>query len=154
MSTHSLEVEVALVRKDVEQIKMVHQKLDIAIEKMGEVSNSIGKMLVAHEERLGFHDRSDKELFEMLDSTKEEFQESVAQIGQRIEATKTELSQKVQTSEHRITKTITDMNTENKEQFKSIDTRLASLEKWRFLLIGGGTVIGFLLTKLIEFLVK
>lgn len=159
--TFSNEVELALVRKDVEQIRGVFVKLDTAIEKIGEVSNSIARMLAVHEERLGTHDRTDKELFELLDSTKEEFQDTAQQIERRILDVKTDMTQKFQTSEHRIMQALEAASKADKdsfkaiaEQFKAMDTRIAVLEKWKWVLMGGGAVIGFMLRVLIDILAK
>jgi flagellar capping protein FliD len=139
----STEIDIAIVQKDIEQMKAVFQKLDTAIEKMGDVSNSIGRMLAVHEERLGTHDRVDKELFEVLENTKEEIKETADNIQTRI-----------QTSETRIMKTMLDMETRMKTQFETMDKRIAVLENWRLVLVGGAVVVGFLLNGLIEFLAK
>ena len=47
-----LETEVQLLKKDIEDTKVIHGRLDVAIEKLTDVSNSIHRMLAVHEEKL------------------------------------------------------------------------------------------------------
>jgi hypothetical protein len=52
-----LETEVKLLKKELEDQRSVHNRLDIAIEKLTDLSNSIHRMLAVHEEKL---DRQDE----------------------------------------------------------------------------------------------
>ena len=47
-----LETEVKLLKKELEDQKKIHDRLDIAIEKLTDVSNSIHRMLAVHEEKI------------------------------------------------------------------------------------------------------
>ena len=47
-----LETEVKLLKRDVEDTKVIHGRLDVAIDKLTDVSNSIHRMLAVHEEKL------------------------------------------------------------------------------------------------------
>ena len=47
-----LETEVELLKKELHDQKRIHDRLDIAIEKLTDVSNSIHRMLAVHEEKL------------------------------------------------------------------------------------------------------
>ena len=47
-----LETEVELLKKELHDQKKIHDRLDIAIEKLTDVSNSIHRMLAVHEEKL------------------------------------------------------------------------------------------------------
>lgn len=48
----NLETEVAVLKSDVTRMASLFSRLDTAIEKMGDVSNNIAKMLAVHEELL------------------------------------------------------------------------------------------------------
>ncbi len=52
----SLDTEVAVLKSDVARMTSLFEKLDTAIERMGDVSNSIARMLAVHEERLNKQD--------------------------------------------------------------------------------------------------
>ena len=49
---NTMETEVKLLKKGLEDQKSVHNRLDIAIEKLTDLSNSIHRMLAVHEEKL------------------------------------------------------------------------------------------------------
>jgi len=61
----NLETEVAVLKSDVNRMASLFSRLDTAIEKMGDVSNNIAKMLAVHEERLSKQDDIDEELFSL-----------------------------------------------------------------------------------------
>jgi len=62
----NLETEVAVLKSDVNRMASLFSRLDTAIEKMGDVSNNIAKMLAVHEERLSKQDDIDEELFSLI----------------------------------------------------------------------------------------
>ena len=47
-----LETEVKLLKKELHDQRKIHDRLDIAIEKLTDVSNSIHRMLAVHEEKI------------------------------------------------------------------------------------------------------
>ena len=47
-----LETSVELIKKELDDQRKIHEKLDIAIEKLTDVSNSIHRMLAVHEEKI------------------------------------------------------------------------------------------------------
>ena len=47
-----INTEVALLKKEVSDIKVIFSRLDIAIEKITDVSSCVNRMLAVHEERL------------------------------------------------------------------------------------------------------
>ena len=56
-----LETEVRLLKKEVQDQAKIHDRLDIAIEKLTDVSNSIHRMLAVHEEKIA---RQEEAIFE------------------------------------------------------------------------------------------
>ena len=72
-----LETEVELLKKELRNQKKIHDRLDIAIEKLTDVSNSINRMLAVHEEKL----------------TKQE--EAIIYAEQKIEIRRSELSKQI-----------------------------------------------------------
>ena len=47
-----LDTEVKLLKKELQDQTKIHDRLDIAIEKLTDVSNSIHRMLAVHEEKI------------------------------------------------------------------------------------------------------
>ena len=135
-----LETEVKLLKKELEDQRSVHNRLDIAIEKLTDLSNSIHRMLAVHEEKL---DRQD---------------EAITDAGGQLEKRRTEILTKVEDLHSRITtntkEIMTAAATQHAEQNKEIQKirdelkdRVGILEKWRHVLIGASIVAGFVLQK-------
>ena len=139
-----LETEVELLKKELHAQKKIHDRLDVAIEKLADVSNSIHRMLAVHEEKL----------------TRQE--EAIFQAEEQIEVRRTEVLKQIDELHSRITTNTKDIMSaaaqqhaqQNKEIQRMRDelvSRVGVLEKWRHVLIGGSIVIGFLLHKFINF---
>ena len=138
-----LETEVELIKKELHDRKKIHDRLDIAIEKLTDVSNSINRMLAVHEEKLG---RQEEAIFE---------------AEQKLEIRRTELTTKIDELHSRITtntkEIMTAAATQHAEQNKEISKirdeikdRVGVLEKWRHVLIGASIVAGFALNKFLQ----
>ena len=139
-----LETEVKLLKKELEDQRKIHDKLDVAIEKLTDVSNSIHRMLAVHEEKI----------------TRQE--EAIFQAEEQIEVRRGELLVKIDELHSRITTNTKEIMTaaaaqhaeQNKEIQKireDIHARVGVLEKWRYVIIGGSIVAGFMLHKFVDF---
>jgi len=124
-----LETEVRLLKKEVQDQAKIHDRLDVAIEKLTDVSNSIHRMLAVHEEKIA---RQEEAIFE---------------AEQKIEVRRSELLVKIDELHSRVTTNTKEIMTaasaqherQNKEIQKMRDeliSRVGVLEKWRHVLIG------------------
>ena len=138
-----LETDVKLLKKELHDQSKIHDRIDIAIEKLTDVSNSINRMLAVHEEKLG---RQEEAIFE---------------AEQKLEIRRTELTTKIDELHSRITtntkEIMTAAATQHAEQNKEIQKirdelkdRVGVLEKWRHVLIGASIVAGFVLNKFLQ----
>ena len=152
---NSLETDVAVLKHEVGQIGQLFTKLDSALDKLGDVANNITKLLAVHEEKIGMSERIDRELFELVEKRRVEMAEDIKEIHSRISTIQRELSDEITETEHKIIsalddlkKTLKETKLEHDKKNSDISDRLRELEKWRWVLLGGGTVIGLLLSKL------
>jgi hypothetical protein len=138
-----LETEVKLLKKELQDQAKIHDRLDVAIEKLTDVSNSIHRMLAVHEEKI----------------TRQE--EATIHAGKKLEIRRTELTAKIDELHSRITTNTKEIMTaasaqhtqQNKEIQKIRDeliARVGVLEKWRHVLIGCSIVAGFVLHKMMN----
>ena len=67
-----LETEVKLLKRDVEDTKVIHGRLDVAIDKLTDVSNSIHRMLAVHEEKLARQEEASYELEKQIEKRRTE----------------------------------------------------------------------------------
>jgi chromosome segregation ATPase len=138
-----LETEVKLLKKELQDQTKIHDRLDIAIEKLTDVSNSIHRMLSVHEEKIARQE------------------EATAAADTKIEIRRAELTVKIDELHSRITTNTKEIMTaaanqhtqQNKEIQKIKDelaVRVGVLEKWRHVLIGCSIVAGFILHKMVN----
>ena len=132
--TEDINTEVALLKKEVTDIKFIFSRLDTAIERMVDVSSSVNRMLAVHEEKI-----SQQEEASIRADT--EFKADVKELHSRITTNTKEMMQ-----------TITSQHLEQQQMMDrmriELNNRVGILEKWRWLIIGGSIVVGFALQKM------
>ena len=135
-----LETKVKLLEKEIHDRKGVFQRLDIAIEKLTDVSNCINRMLAVHEEKIA---RQEEAIFEaevLIETRRIELTTKIDDLHSRI-TTNTKEIMTAATQQHK-------EHTDDIQKLRNdLTTRVGVLEKWRWLIIGGSIVVGFLLHK-------
>jgi len=121
----NLKVEVAGVKKDIEQVNNLNGRLDTAIEKLTDVSTSIKQMLAVHEEKIARQEQIDEVIFDKLKERAGE-----------IDTVHRELSKEIQQVEKKLLLEIRQMKLD-------IGGRVGILEKYRWLIMGGAIVVGW-----------
>ena len=139
-----LATDVEILKREVADMKLIHGRLDNAITKITDVSNSINRMLAVHEEKLASQEdaisRQEKDTVER----KQEFNKDVEIIHERIRTTKDDLSSMMSKQHEEQSMAINSIK-------KDLKDRVGVLERWRWLLIGGCIVIGFIIHKMMNF---
>lgn len=134
MTENDLTTEVELLKREVGNVNVIHGRLDTAIEKLTEVSNCINRMLAVHEERLGQQEESQHR-------AEQEFTSDIKELHSRITTNTKELIA-TSTQQHK-------EHTEAIQRLRDdIARRVGVLEKWRWIIIGGSIVFGFVIQKL------
>ena len=132
-----LETEVKFLKKELDNQKKIHDRLDVAIEKLTDVSNSIHRMLAVHEEKLTRQE-------EALESRRVEISSQISELHSRVTTNTKEI----------MTSATTQHDNQNKQIQKireDLNSRIGVLEKWRHVLMGCSIVAGFILHKFMNF---
>jgi len=137
MADNKYEIELELLKKEVQDMKKIHVKLDTAIEKLTDVSNCVYRMLSVHEEKIT---RQEEDIV----ANEKEIKEQILDLHSRINTSYKELRNIISTHEKEEEKRFDEL----KDQ---ISNRIGILEKWRWIIMGGSIVAGFILHKLISF---
>ena len=130
----SVETEIALLKREVDDMKGIHARLDTAIEKIADVSSSLHTIMAVHEEKLMRQE-------EALDGQETEFKENIQELHTRISNNADKTAQRMKDME-------TKMLAELQKISVELNNRVGILEKWRWVIIGGSIVCGFIITKL------
>jgi len=138
-----LETEVKLLKKEVNDQQKIHDRIDVAIEKLTDVSNSIHRMLAVHEEKIARQEEAIEDAERSLENRRTELSSKIDELHSRITTNSKEII--VAASAQHI-----QQNKEIQKIKDELAVRVGVLEKWRHVLIGGSIVIGFLLHKFIN----
>ena len=124
-STKEMLIDIAGLKKDVENMSSIHGRIDTAIDKLTDVSTSIKQMLAVHEEKISRQEQIDEIIFDKLKERAGE-----------IDNVHRELTKEIQQVEKRLL-------IEMKQIKLDIGSRVGILEKYRWLIMGGAIVIGW-----------
>lgn len=134
MTENDLVTEVELLKREVEDMKVIHSRLDTAIEKITEVSNCINRMLAVHEERISQQESTQH-------NAEQEFTADIKELHSRITSNTKEIMTTA-TAQHK-------EHTEVIQKLRDdLQNRVGVLEKWRWIIIGGSIVLGFVIQKI------
>ena len=150
----SLETKVAVIEHDLKQIQIVFSRLDLAIEKIGDVSNCINKMLAVHDTKLEAQENVNEDIYQSLEVHRQETKESNAELHSRITTTTRELESKIQSTEDKMLAAIKDLKGSVDKEEEKNKNRIDKLERTKYIMIGGGIVIGAIITKVLPILMK
>jgi DNA repair ATPase RecN len=124
-----IRVELARIKQEIENVNGIQGRLDTAIDKLTDVSTSIKSMLAVHEEKIERQEigraswfNKIKERADEIDNVYRDLQREINQVEKRVLV-------------------------EIKSLRNDIGSRVGVLEKWRWLIIGGSIVLGWVLSK-------
>jgi len=137
-----LETEVELLKQELHDQRKIHDRLDIAIEKLTDVSNSIHRMLAVHDEKITRQEDAIVAAEESIEIRRIELSEKIDELHSRITTNTKEIMAAAAVQHKQYTEEIHRLRSD-------INDRVGILEKWRYIIIGGSIVSGFLLHKFI-----
>ena len=138
--------------------------LENQVEMLREIASDMKRMLAVHDEKLNQHERKQDDIFNLIEQRRNEMADDIKEIHSRITTVQRELCTEISATETRIIKGIDELKEELKtdQEFhntkqKSLEQRIADLEKWRWIIIGAGITGGWVFSKLssmVEIIVK
>ena len=124
-----IKVDIESLKKDIENMNTINGRIDTAIDKLTDVSTSIKSMLAVHEENIQRQEKIDEIIFDKLKDRADEISDVYR-----------ELKKDVEMSEKRLL-------IEIKSLKNDIGARVGVLERYKWLILGGAIVIGWVLSK-------
>jgi hypothetical protein len=169
--TPGMETRIALVEKEIQTVFGLFSRFEIALEKMSDVSGQLKEMIAVHENRLQVQERTDTAIFDQIERRKEEYVTLFEKINTKISENSNEIknSLNIEMKEHymEVRDAINDSRESQKELIRLLNVRIdqqvqnrddqmknlaaehdklvervAHLEKWRWMIIGGGMLFG------------
>ena len=139
MGLEELKTQVALLEKDAEAGVLIHQRLEIAIEKLTDITISLKGMLVQQETKLQKAEETDNDIFITLESRQLKWDNDLKELHSRITTNTRELREHQVISENKMLNELRNIRNQ-------LDNRVAVLEKWRWIIVGGSIIVGLMVS--------
>ena len=143
----NLKTEIALLKKDAKTGELIHQRLEVAVDKLTEITVSLKGMLIQQEQKLTKAEQTDDDIFITLESRRKEWDNDLKELHSRISTQARDLRESQYQSESKLLNEIRAVRTQLSE-------RVGVLEKWRWLIIGGSIIIGLMMSNPDSMLMK
>ena len=127
--TTDIKIDIESLRKDIENVNSIQGRLDTAIDRLTDVSSSIKSMLAVHEEKITRQEKIDEVIFDKLKDRADEISDVYRELKKDIELV-----------EKRVL-------IEIKSLKNDIGGRVGVLERYRWVIMGGAIVLGWILSK-------
>jgi DNA repair ATPase RecN len=124
-----IKVNIESLKKDLENVNNIQDKLDTAIDKLTDVSSSIKSMLAVHEEKITRQEKIDEIIFDKLKDRAEEITDVYRELRKDIDLVEKRLLIEIKSLKN------------------DIGSRVGVLEKYRWIIMGGAIVVGWILSK-------
>lgn len=110
-------------------------RIDIALEKLTEISSELKSMIAVHEQRLNQQEKDTNIIFKLLENRRKEIDDKINEVY-------VDMSNK----DNSILEHIEEMRREAAEQHKALNDKITKLERFIWLAIGGGMVLVWVLS--------
>ena len=134
-----IKTQIALLEQDAKSAEQIHNKLEVAIEKLTEITISLKGMLVQQETKLAKAEETDNDIFVTMESRQLKWDNDLKELHSRITTNSRELREHQVQSESKMLYELRNLR-------QQLDNRVAVLEKWRWIIVGGSIIIGLLVS--------
>ena len=134
-----IKTDIALLKKDAKTGELIHQRLEVAVDKLSDCAISLKAMLATQEQKLTKAEQTDEDIFITLEARRKEWDNDLKELHSRITTNTKELR------EHQI-QSENNMLNELRHMRQQLSERVGVLEKWRWLIIGGSIIIGLMMS--------
>ena len=124
-----IRIQLESLRKDIESVNSINTRLDTAIDKLTDVSTSIKQMLAVHEEKIQRQEQIDDVIFTKLKERADEIDNVYRDLTRELDQVEKRLLVEIKSLKN------------------DIGSRVGILEKWKWLIVGGSIVVGWVLSK-------
>jgi len=131
-----IKVQLEGLKKDVENVNNINNRLDTAIDKLTDVSTSIKSMLAVHEEKLQRQEQIDEVIFD-----------KIRERGNEIDNVYRDLQKEIAGVEKRLLVEIKSLKLD-------IGNRVSMLEKYKWLILGGSIVVAWVLSSNFKYIIE
>lgn len=139
----SVKTDVEILKRDVSSIQGLLGRLDTAIDKIADASGGISQILAVHEQNIGT-------LAEDVAERKRLAEKETELLHRRITDMKDESAENHRRNHSEIMSKLDKMDEEVGTELKNLSGRVTILERWKWWIMGGSWVIGFIIATVLQ----
>jgi len=139
----SVKTDVEILKRDVSSIQGLLGRLDTAIDKIADASGGISQILAVHEQNIGT-------LAEDISERKRLAEKETELLHRRITDMKDESAENHRRNHDEIMAKLDKMDEEVGSELKNLSGRVTILERWKWWIMGGSWVIGFIIATVLQ----
>ena len=139
----SVKTDVEILKRDVSSIQGLLGRLDTAIDKIADANGGIAQILAVHEQNIGT-------LAEDVAERKRLAEKETELLHRRITDMKDESAENHRRNHSEIMNKLDKMDEEVGKELKNLSGRVTILERWKWWIMGGSWVIGFVIATLLQ----
>lgn len=140
---NDMRTDVEILKKDVSNIQGLLGRLDTAIDKIADATGGISQILAVHEQNLSKLEDDVQERKRLAEKENE-------LLHQRISDMKDESAKHHKENHAAVMAKLDKMDTEVSSELKSLSGRVTILERWKWWIMGGSWVIGFVIATILQ----
>ena len=139
----SVKTDVEILKRDVSSIQGLLGRLDTAIDKIADANGGIAQILAVHEQNIGT-------LAEDVAERKRLAEKETELLHRRITDMKDESAENHRRNHSEIMNKLDKMDEEVGKELKNLSGRVTILERWKWWIMGGSWVIGFVIATILQ----
>ena len=140
---NDMRTDVAILKKDVSNIQGLLGRLDTAIDKIAVATGGISQILAVHEQNISSLQGDIQERKRLSEKENE-------LLHQRISDMKEESARHHKDNHEAVMNKLDKMDNEVSGELKILSSRVTILERWKWWVMGGSWVIGFVIATLLQ----
>ena len=138
-----MKTDVEILKRDVSSIQGLLGRLDTAIDKIADASGGISQILAVHEQNI-------VTLAEDISERKRLAEKETELLHRRITDMKDESAENHRRNHDEIMAKLDKMDEEVGSELKNLSGRVTILERWKWWIMGGSWVIGFIIATVLQ----
>ena len=126
--------DVYQLKAEIQHVNTLVDRLDVAISHLSTVSKNISELLAVQGTRLQFQEKMSEQLSELIQKTTKESSKNNDEI-------ESSLNKRIDDLEKDLMQEIKNLRDENKKQHEEMKSKLGIVEKWIWVVTGGGCCV-------------
>lgn len=142
-------IDIELLKKDVNILTSLCEKLDVSIDKMQEIASNLSQLVSLQQQRLEIQERTTKEIESVMEMRRVEHNNDIKDLHSRITTVNRELTEKIEETENKILSELKSLREEITKNDDKMNTRIFNIETWKWMVMGGLFILGWITSRIL-----